>query len=668
MYSAGSTAVTNAGVSDIRSAGLAAFANQGMPVFVTLTDAATMLGFDRRFVVKWLKDRKVVVADYLSEDEPLFFRAELMAYINSCYQKSVEPEKIRQTSKITSLESVNNESFVNTDLANKGEPLGQYEDSQKALNPQNLFNAKASQTDEAVSAKSIAQEQDSYEHDTIPVAKVASTVQLRSEARIVTEFREVSLPQVVLVDQKASMAPTALVVQTNTSDFAKEQNVPKVKDVNITDHLSCAEKFKHFIESLPHGTHAVPGYKYIKVRVNNKVTVIEIVVKGWPKNHKRTLFKHQHLVELTVEDLELTLDIYRLFVKQYEAGALFERINWLSNKMKIRLTTMRQLVLFYIENHDWNTANSRAYAVRMFKRYVDCKQGDEDLRYIKNTELRAMFLEKAEHSHAPSDRDKLLMVITAAYNFACEHPEVEKLEYRLPLESSKRNRGLAKIVPKLGSYVQLMNKAVELEQYDFAACLLLQETVFTRVGATLKLRKKDIDFRDCSIKIAGHKHKNSNNAFYYFTPAISALLQAMLVSREKRSDVANPFIFPALSTTEKSKANFDKEMKLVREALIADLQQSEEGDAFSEIILDIERFSFHRLRGLNIQLLKAINIREGEVENAFNRSVNDKDLAYCDLSDSYQREFKTTKLNSIAKQYPIYSELIERLTAHYRSL
>lgn len=663
LLSMGSAAIVSGGVSDIRNSGFAAFPYQGIPAFVTLTEAAKMLGFDRRFVVKWLKDRKIVVVDYLEEDEPLFLRAEVIAYINSRHQMNAEPETHRQTSKSSSLEAVNNESFANTELACEVESLGQYEALQQASGALNSSNTTTSQINEPVLTKYIAEEHDKYKRDITPEAHVSSPVQLRNVAHIVSEIREVPLNHAVSVGQIPSIIPTA---SAETSAFSEEQHEPEVKDNDVTDHLSSGEKFKQFIESLPHGTHAVPGYKYIKVRVNKGVTVIEVVVKGKPNNHKRILLKHKHTNKLEEHDLALVIEKYRFFLEQHNAKRLFEQINWLPHSSKTRITTMKQLLAFEIENKNWSSDATLKKAKRMFSRYIAGKEGDLDLRYAKTAELNAIFIENAATSTSPSDRDELIKRIKAAYSFAYNHPNVEKLDFPKPLETVKRNRENIQHQPELQTYVDFISKAIELGLHDLALVMLLQEQVFTRFSLTASLTGSDINLGECSIAIKGHKHKNQKNGYYYFPPNLITLFKEVIENRTRISENTNCYLFPGVKCEKFNKSIFYDQLNIVREALHSELDLTVEA-GFSERLIEINEFRFHRIRNLNEKLLTDINVREAEAENAHNRRVDDRGRAYADLSPRRQREFKAIKFEHICRLHPEYYDAICRLTAHYRS-
>lgn len=790
----GSTARAYNGASDIRSSGFAAYPHEDIPTLITLTEAAYRLSIDRRFAVDWLKRRKVVIVDYLFEDEPQFLRVEIFACIHSLYQKSAQPEMHRSATPHSRLESVGCDNKV-LNNATVGLSSAHYDVREQNPAPAGSANidatagTKVGRLEQAAPAarkadvspaeplvKVDAMVQAAPLNKPAPVTQAASMIQGEPEVqpankaqaatKLQTELFAAPAPlkqpassiqgedtatpaPLVKVDAEAQVTPTvqpspatqaATAIQgevtatpappvkadadvqvtpivqaspaVNTASVDQpapfDQNEPvtqtaskalsepeiqhvvevaaKGKDVSVTqndpdaqtaavvtaettvDHLASAEQFKLFLKSLPkEGTHSVSGYKYIEVRVNQKSTVIEIRVKVNKKTCKKKLFKHLHHRELELHNLVTVIERYRSFLEQYKAGRLFHQINFQPYAIKTRLNTMRELIAFYIENNSWTAENSSYQAKRMFRKYIDCKSGDVDMRTATDSELKAMFLIPAENSDAPSDRDRLLTAIKAAYNLAANDVRVEKLDYPLPLESEKRNRGAAKHVPKLSTYIQFLTKAIELNFYDLASCLLFQEIIYTRLGNTLSLRSNEISFRDCSIRVKNYRHKNGREGFYYFMPSVIPFIETLIENRKRTSGLANPFIFPALTTSKKHKANFGKEMKLVRDALKEEVRKDEASNGFSEQILEIDRFTFHRLRGLNSKLLSKNNVKEGEIEKAFNRYVDDEHLAYCDLSDTYQREFKTTKLQHIANLHPEYIAAIDRLIDHYRS-
>ncbi|MCC5452673.1 hypothetical protein LMJ53_13170, partial [Rheinheimera sp. UJ51] len=428
-----------------------------------------------------------------------------------------------------------------------------------------------------------------------------------------------------------------------------------------------AESLKRFILSLPLGTHPVPDAKYIKIRKGKGVTVVLLVVKNKPLNHSRILEKYKHSDALDNQIFENILNLYNFFLEQYRSGRLFEQINWKPHDNKVRIRTMRQLLEFHLINGNWRQPGTKQKLERMIKKYSLGKNGEVDLRYTSNDELMALFIDKAANGEAPSDRDELLKRIKAAYNFAKNHQNVEKLEFFMPLEVVKRNLGTPKTIIRLSVYIRFFIKAVELQQFDLAMFMLCQETLFTRMQNTIELCKSDINFDECFIRILGHKHKNGKNGFYYFPPGLISLFKAFTVYRMKRTKSSNPCLFPSLTNTAKCKANFGKELTLVREAIISDLKQSDGDDAVREEVREVRAFIFHDLRGLNNSLLKEINVREGEASNAFNRYVGAVELAYNDLSDRNQRMFKNKKLKYISDKHPEYKLAIDHLEAHFSS-
>uniref|UniRef100_UPI004048DC81 hypothetical protein n=1 Tax=Rheinheimera sp. TaxID=1869214 RepID=UPI004048DC81 len=795
LLSMGSAAKAYNGASDIRSSGFAAYPHEDIPTLITLTEAAKKLGVEREYAVDWLKERKVVIVDYLFEDEPQFLRVEIFACIDSLYQKSAQPEMHRSATPHSRLESDGWDNSVITDVAVVGLSSAHYdvrEQNPAPAGPANIdgtADAKVRRLEQAAPAAreaDVSPAEPLVKADTMvqaaplnkpaPVTQAASMIQGEPEVqpankaqaatKLQSELFAAPVPAPAPVKQPASsiqgedtstpappvkvdaeaqvrpkvqpspatQAATAIqpeaaaipappakadadvqvtpIVQAspavNTASVDQparfDQNEPVAQassmalsepeiqhagevaaegnDISVTqndpdaqtaavvtaettvDHLASAEQFKLFLKSLPQGTHSVPGYKYIRARVNLKSIVIEIVVKGKPNNHRHTLLTHQKLTEFDDQVLTFAIESYRNFLRQYKAKPIFGIINWLPHAVRTRITTPKQLLAFELEHKDWTSKDTKRKARNIFKRYFDCKEGDLDLRDAKTCHLEAIFVDKAAKSDTPSDRDELVKRLKAALNFAYDHPNVEKLEFGRSIENLRRNRESYQHLPDLKTYVSHLCKAVEFGFYDLALFMLMQEQLFTRVKRSILLRQNDINFDECLVKILGHEHKNHKNAYYYFPVQLIPLLRAVIDKRSSNHQRRNPFIFPSSTKDTVSKADFYNEFGLVRDSLIASVKQQTE-NGFSEEALEISKFTFHRIRNLNLDLLYKINVWEGQAENAHNRKVSDKAKAYEDLSPRRQREFKSEKYQYIAEQYPEYDEAVKRITAHY---
>ena len=792
LLSMGSAAKAYNGASDIRSSGFAAPPGKRLSAFVTLTEAEEILGFDRDFILYWLKERNIVPVDYLFADEPLFWRRKLVDLVDSRDPDGIKSDAYYQRFPSSSLESVGCDNKV-LNNATVGLSSANYDVREQKLAPASPANndvtaeAKVGPLEQAAPA---AQEADLALAEPLvkvdslvqtaplikpePVTQAASTVQgvpevqpadktqattklqnklfaapapakqpassIQDEATAIPaspakpdaeaqvtpivkpspatqaataiqpEAAAIPAPsakadadvQVTPIVQASPAVDTASVVQPAPFDqnepvaqaASKALSEPEIqhagevaaegKDVSVTqndpdvqtaavvtaettvDHLASAEQFKLFLKSLPQGTHSVPGYKYIRARVNLKSIVIEIVVKGKPNNHRHTLLTHQKLTEFDDQVLTFAIESYRNFLRQYKAKPIFGIINWLPHAVRTRITTPKQLLLFELEHKDWTSKDTKRKARNIFKRYFDCKEGDLDLRDAKTCHLEAIFVDKAAKSDTPSDRDELVKRLKAALNFAYDHPNVEKLEFGRSIENLRRNRESYQHLPDLKTYVSYLCRAVELGLFDLALFMTLQEQLFTRVNKSILLRKNDIKFDECLVKILGHEHKNIRTAYYYFPVQLIPLLQAVIDKRSVDQQQLNPFLFPSVVKDTVSKSHFYDDFHLVRASLVASSEQKS-GEEFCEQRVEFNKFTFHRLRNLNLDLLQKINVWEGQAEKAFNRKVSDKAKAYEDLSPRRQREFKSEKYQYIASKYPEYDDAVKRLIAHYSS-
>ncbi len=773
LLSMGSTARAYTGASDIRSSGFAAPPGKRMAAFVTLTEAEEILGFDRKFILYWLKERNIVPVDYLFADEPLFWRRKLVDLVDSRDPDEIKSDAYYQRLPSSSLESVGCDNKV-LNNATVGLSSAHYDVREQKLAPASPANndvtaeAKAGPLEQAAPAAKeadVAPAEPLVKADSLvqtaplikpePVTQAASMIQGVPEVQPVDNAQAATKQQTQLFAAPAPVKQPASSIQNEATDIpappvkadAEAQVTPTVQplpakqaataiqyeaaaipaslaeadaDVQVTpmvhtavaqaaytaqsepeiqhagevaaevedaivaqqasdvdtaavvaaensvDHLASAEQFKLFLKSLPQGTHSVPGYKYIRARVNQKSTVIEIVVKGKPNNHRHTLLTHQKLTEFDDQVLTFAIESYRNFLRQYKANPIFGIINWLPHAARTRITTPKQLLSFELEHKDWTSKDTKRKARNIFKRYFNCKEGDLDLRDAKTCHLEAIFVDKAAKSDTPSDRDELVKRLKAALNFANDHHNVEKLEFGRSIENLRRNRDSYQHLPDLKTYVSHLCKAVEFGLYDLALFMILQEQLFTRVKRSILLRQNDINFDECLVKILGHEHKNHKNAYYYFPVQLIPLLRAVIDKRSSNKLRRNPFIFPSVTKDTVSKTDFYNEFGLVRDSLIDSLKQHTE-IGFSEEALEISKFTFHRIRNLNLDLLYKINVWEGQAEKAFNRKVSDKAKAYEDLSPRRQREFKSEKYQYIADQYPEYHEAVKRITAHYSS-
>ncbi|WP_417707427.1 hypothetical protein [Rheinheimera aquimaris] len=765
-----------------------------MAAFVTLTEAVGILGFDRKFILYWLKERNIVPVDYLFADEPLFWRHKLVDLVESRDPDKIKSDAYNQPFPSSSLESVgcDNKVLNNATVGLSSAHYDVREQNPAPAGPANIdgtADAKVGRLEQAAPAAreaDVSQAEPLVKADSMvqavpltkpaPVTQAASMIQGEPEVQPADKAQAATKRQTELfaapapvkqpacsiqgeatatpappvkADVKAQVRPivqpspatqaataiqpeaaaiptspakadadvqvtpivhaspavhTASVVQpapfdqnepvTQTASKALSepeiQHVGEVaakgKDVSVTqndpdaqtaagvtaettvDHLASAEQFKLFLKSLPEGTYPVDKdrYKYLKVRVNQGSTVIYVVVKGIPRNQTHTLLTHQNNTEFDEQVLAFVIASYRNFLRQYEAKPIFGLINWLPNAVKTRITTPKQLLMFELEHKHWTSKDTKRKARNIFKRYFDCKEGDLDLRDAKTCHLEAIFVDKAAKSSTPSDRDELIKRLKAALHFASDHPNVEKLEFGRAIEELRRNRESYQHLPDLKTYVSHLCKAVEFGFYDLALFMILQEQLFTRVKRSILLRQNDINFDECLVKILGHEHKNHKNAYYYFPVQLIPLLRAVIDKRSCNQQRPNPFIFPSLTKDTISKPDFYNEFGLVRDSLIDSVKQQAK-NGFSEEALEISKFTFHRIRNLNLDLLYKINVWEGQAENAHNRKVSDKAKAYEDLSARRQREFKSEKYQYITGQYPEYDAAVKRLIAHYRS-
>ncbi len=501
MLSMGSTARAYDGASDIRSSGFAAPPGKRMAAFVTLTEAVGILGFDRKFILYWLKERNIVPVDYLFADEPLFWRHKLVDLVESRDPDKIKSDAYNQPFPSSSLESVGcdnkvlNNATVGLSSAHydvreqnpapagpanidgtadakvgrleqaapaareadvsqaeplvkadamvqaapltkpalvtqavsmiQGEPEVQPADKAQAATKRQteLFAAPAPVKQPAFSiqgdatatpappVKADAKAQVRPIVQLSPATQAAAAIQPEAAATPAPPVKADAEAQVRPIIQPSPAVHTASVVQpapfnqnepvAQTASMALSepeiQHAGEVaaegKDVSVTqndpdaqtaavvtaensvDHLASAEQFKLFLKSLPQGTHSVPGYKYIRARVNQKSTVIEIVVKGKPNNHRHTLLTHQKLTEFDDQVLTFAIESYRNFLRQYKAKPIFGIINWLPHAVRTRITTPKQLLLFELEHKDWTSKDTKRKARNIFKRYFNCKEG-----------------------------------------------------------------------------------------------------------------------------------------------------------------------------------------------------------------------------------------------------------------------------------------------------
>lgn len=443
-----------------------------------------------------------------------------------------------------------------------------------------------------------------------------------------------------------------------------------VKPSRMPDFLNDPPALVNYLETTSFNrTQRVPGVKYLDVRQNKSSLVLSVSVKMNKTNKGKDLVTLPIGQPIDHSKVEAAIAVFKSFLKQYAARTPWGLINWnKEDKRKQRrvITTAAELVLFYLEHSDFASA-TRSKVNRIFKRYFSGKEGQIDLSTIKRRDYVKAILEMPHAARTKSDYNELIKYTSAAYNFAKDHPDVEKLNFDNPVQGLKRDRAKPKDSPELSVYVRILSKAVDLGLDDFALSLVVQEMSFCRKAITCHMPLNMLDTVNWRFKVEARVNKTRRTADHFIAPKFIPLFKARLEQLEREFGKGNKWLFPSRKIRGQHKANFDNDFNKVKSAVLAEVKlHSGSSNDFDENIAAVRSFTEHRLRALNVKLLRELKVHEAEIKNAFNHYLGDVDTAYADLSNRRQREFKDDKFSSIAERYTDYTAAIDTLTKRFQ--
>lgn len=473
--------------------------------------------------------------------------------------------------------------------------------------------------------------------------------------------------QVVLVQQTAPAVKNIEPVEIVTTPVT----VPEIESTVVPDFSNDIPALVHYLETTRFNkTQRVPGVKYLNVRQNKNSLVLSVSVKMNKTN------KGQDLVSLPIgqsidqNNVAAAMAVFHSFCKQYAANTPWGLIKWeVPGKPQQRLVikTAAEMIEFYLKHSDF-ADTTRAKVNRIFKRYFSGKEGQIDLSTIKRSDYVKAILEMPHTERTNSDYNELIKYTSAAYNFAKEHEDVEKLNFSSPVQGLKRNRAKPKDSPDLSVYVRILSKAVDLRLDDFALSLVVQEMSFCRKALTCHMPLNMLDTVNWRFKVDVRLNKSNTTADHYIAPRFIPLMEARLGYLERQFGKDNKWLFPSSKIRGQHRANFDNDFDKAKNAVLAELEQySDKNVHFDERIAAVRSFTQHRLRALNETLLQEIKVYEAEKKNAFNHYLSDLNIGYGNLSSSRQREFKDEKFSSIGERYADYTAAIDTLTKRFQS-
>jgi len=455
----------------------------------------------------------------------------------------------------------------------------------------------------------------------------------------------------------------------------KDKQVPATTDITkqrdtTPDYVNDIPALVNFLETTDFKrTQRVPGVKYLDVRKNKNSVVLSVSVKMNKTNAGRDLVSLPLNQPIDHGKVEEAMAVFKSFLQQFAAKTPWGMISWsVDAKPKLRrvITTAAELIGFYLEHSDF-ADTTRNKVNRIFKRYFSGTEGQIDLSTIKRCDYVKAILEMPHAERTKSDYNELIKYTSAAYNFAKHHKDLEKLNFDNPVEGLKRDRSKPKDAPKLSVYVRILSKAVELGLNDFALSLVFQEMSFCRKALTCHMPISMLDTVNWRFKVDVRNNKSKTTADHYIAPRFIPLLEARLGYLERKFGKDNKWLFPSSKIRGQHRANFDKDFDKAKNAVLADLElYSDKNVYFDERIAAVRSFTQHRLRALNEKLLQEINVYEAEKKNAFNHYMSDVNIAYGDLSNRRQREFKDEKFSSISERYADYTDAIDTLTKYYQ--
>lgn len=457
---------------------------------------------------------------------------------------------------------------------------------------------------------------------------------------------------------------------------AQDIQVPATTDITkqcdaTPDYVNDIPALVNFLETTEFKrTQRVPGVKYLDVRKNKNSLVLSVSVKMNKTNAGRDLVSLPLNQPIDYGKVEETMAVFKSFLQQFAAKTPWGMISWsVDAKPKLRrvITTAAELIGFYLEHSDF-ADTTRKKVNRIFKRYFSGMEGQIDLSTIKRSDYVKAILEMPHAERTKSDYNELIKYTSAAYNFAKHHKDLEKLNFDNPVEGLKRDRSKPKDAPELSVYVRILSKAVDLGLNDFALSLVVQEMSFCRKALTCHMPISMLDTVNWRFKVDVRNNKSNTTADHYIAPRFIPLLEARLGYLERKFGKDNKWLFPSSKIRGQHRANFDKDFDKAKNAVLADLElYSDKNVYFDERIAAVRSFTQHRLRALNEKLLQEINVYEAEKKNAFNHYMSDVNIAYGDLSNRRQREFKDQKFSSIGERYADYTAAIETLTKRFQS-
>ena len=337
--------------------------------------------------------------------------------------------------------------------------------------------------------------------------------------------------------------------------------------------------------------------------------------------------------------------------------------------MRIKINTLNDLFEFVKPEK----INLITKINRFQKKYLSGEKGEVLLEHMCQQDVVDDYLECYHPERQKTDRNEFIKLFSSLYNKAYASKRVEKLNFDNLVNGLTKTKGKPKPPPELNTYVNILQKAFDMEFYELSLNLLLQESVFMRKTLTTTQAVDCISFKDMKTEIGAELHKNRKFGCYLHTPQLGELMNTYLEhlrhspETTKTRTGAPRFLFESPTKKGQARNNFDDQFNKVREAVINDLEkvpQSEELTA--KKIKAGKQFTQHRIRSLNETLMLEVGSTEAQKENAFNRSVNEVNSAYGDLTDEKQLELKNKKFDCIVTKHPEYKEVITGLIAKYK--
>lgn len=359
----------------------------------------------------------------------------------------------------------------------------------------------------------------------------------------------------------------------------------------------------------------------------------------------------------------------------YEQFLLLKSENMPWNNIKLlqiwtldTIETFNDLLLFYKTQNDFS-ASYKNKIDRMICRYFAGAKGTRKLKAYNEKQFVKDFLDCPHPAQAKTDRDTVIKLMNAAYEYAFASDQVANRDFPNLVKNQKRNRTdkSQKPLPKLTTYVGILSEGLTLVYHEMVLNMIMQEDFLTRksVTASQEVSKFDLDASSCEVyaqesKSGDHKkHLASDPCVLLLRTYIKHLKADTSVSKDKSG---NPkYLFESPSKPGQPRCNFDNQFKHAKASYLEQVNQNYIDDDKEKVLNEIRNFTQHRIRDLSDSLMLNIGATEAQKELAACRSINDVAAAYEALDCESIIELKNKKHRLIVENEPDYGIIYKTL-------